>query len=332
MESPDLVSVLSGMGLLAPGESAAVRPLTGGVSSDIAVVTTSGGRRFCVKRALPQLRVATVWQAPVARNAAEAQWIRTVARWQPGAVPTLLAEDAAHGLFAMAFLPPETHPVWKAELLAGTADAGFAAVVGQALGAIHSRSAAEPELEQAFDNEATFEPIRIEPYLRATARAHPDLSDWFEALAQRTLATRRALVHGDVSPKNILHGPQGPVFLDAECACWGDPAFDLAFCLNHLLLKGAHRPGRRDAYLACFSALADGYLRQVTWEPASEVERRCADLLPALLLARVDGRSPVEYLDEGQQGRVRAAARALLRAGPATTLAAILRRLGRNDG
>ena len=331
MEALDLISVLAGMSLLAPGESAAVRPLMGGVSSDIAVVTTSGGRCFCVKRALPQLRVATVWQAPVARNAAEAQWIRTVARWRPDAVPTLLAEDAARGLFAMAFLPPETHPVWKAELLVGTADAGFAAAVGRVLGVIHGRSAAEPELEQAFDNEATFEPIRIEPYLRATARAHPDLADRFEALARRTLATRRALVHGDVSPKNILRGPHGPVFLDAECACWGDPAFDLAFCLNHLLLKGVHRPDRRDAYLECFSALADGYLRQVTWEPAAEVEHRCADLLPALLLARVDGRSPVEYLDEGQQGRVRAAARALLRAGT-TTLAAILQCWGRDDG
>ena len=99
----------------------------------------------------------------------------------------------------------------------------------------------------AFANDATFEAIRIEPYLRATARAHPSLAGRFDALAGETLATKRALVHGDVSPKNILKGPHGPVFLDAECAWFGDPAFDLAFCLNHLLLKGARAGADRSA-------------------------------------------------------------------------------------
>ncbi len=56
-------------------------------------------------------------------------------------------------------------------------------------------------------------------------------------LSAGTLAAKIALVHGDVSPKKVPAGPRGPVFLDAECAWYGDPAFDLAFCLNHLLLK-----------------------------------------------------------------------------------------------
>ena len=148
----------------------------------------------------------------------------------------------------------------------------------------------------AFANDATFEAIRIEPYLRATARAHPSLAGRFDALAGETLATKRALVHGDVSPKNLLKGPHGPVFLDAECAWFGDPAFDLAFCLNHLLLKGARAGADRTRYLVAFSALAGGYLERVDWESASELERRAAALLPALFLARVDGKSPVEYL------------------------------------
>ena len=133
-----------------------------------------------------------------------------------------------------------------------------------------------------------------------------------EAIAERTLATRLALIHGDISPKNILHGPRGPVFLDAECAWWGDPAFDLAFCLTHLLLKGVLREDRRAACLACFAALAETYLDGVTWELRGAVERRAADLVQAFLLARVDGRSPVEYLDEGQRDRVRRTARAML--------------------
>ena len=119
------------------------------------------------------------------------------------------------------------------------------------------------------------------------------------------------LVHGDVSPKNILVGPGGPVFLDAECAWYGDPAFDLAFCLNHLLLKCLWVPEAKAAFLACYDALATAYLEAVTFPG---VEERTASLLPALLLARVDGKSPVEYLQEPGKEYVRSMARELLRA------------------
>lgn len=310
------------MGLLGPNEEPAVIPLAGGVSSDIVRVDARDGP-LCVKRALARLKVAADWEAPVGRNAAEADWLRTVAGWLPGAVPRLRGEDRARGLFAMDYLPADTHPVWKAELLAGRVEPAFAARVGAALGTIHGRSARDPRLPAAFANDATFEQIRLEPYLRATARAHPDLALRLGAIADRTAATRRVLVHGDVSPKNILHGPGGPVFLDAECACWGDPAFDLAFCLNHLLLKSVVLPARADAVLACFGALADSYLAVVDWEPVSAVEQRSATLLPALLLARVDGKSPVEYLDGAARADVRTAARALLQA-PANRLQTVL--------
>src|SRR5664279_388150 len=119
------------------------------------------------------------------------------------------------------------------------------------------RAAPRTRAFAAFANDDTFEAIRIEPYLRATGRAHPDLASRFDDLAQTTLTTKRALVHGEISPKNILQSADGPVFLDAECAWFGDPAFDLAFCLNHLLLKCRWRPAATDAYLACFDALAE---------------------------------------------------------------------------
>ena len=113
-------------------------------------------------------------------------------------------------------------------------------------------------------------------------------------------------MHGDVSPKNILRGPDGPVFLDAECAWWGDPAFDLAFCLNHLLLKCLWTPAATPGFLACFDALAAAYLAGVTWEPPAALEARAAHLLPGLFLARVDGKSPVEYITaEPDKDRVR---------------------------
>ncbi|MGH8686646.1 MAG: phosphotransferase family protein, partial [Burkholderiales bacterium] len=158
--------------------------------------------------------------------------------------------------------------------------------------------------------------IRLEPYLVATAARHPDRAAALLALVETTQHNKHALVHGDVSPKNILVGPQGPVFLDAECAWYGDPAFDLAFCLNHLLLKCLWVPGARDRFLECFDALGSAYLGRYG---GTVLERRAASLLPGLLLARVDGKSPVEYVTEAaQKERVRSVARALLLAPPAT--------------
>ncbi len=317
-----VLRALARFGLLEPGESVRAQPLAGGVSSDILLVSAGRGA-FCIKRALPRLKVAALWEAPIERNAAEAAWLRTIGAWLPQAVPTVLGEDPELGLFAMAWLEPASHPVWKRQLLDGQADAGFAAAVGSALAQIHSRAAAEPGLARRFAHKPTFEPIRIEPYLRATALRHPDLATTLGELADTTLRTDLTLMHGDVSPKNILCGPAGPVFLDAECACFGDPAFDLAFCLNHLLLKGRYRPASQDDYLASFAALVDHYRAGIDWEPAAAFESRAARLLPALLLARIDGKSPVEYLtDEADRDAVRQTARALLQR-PVDELAAV---------
>ncbi len=309
---PQLIASLRAFGLVAQGEVPRFVALAGGVSSDILVVEIAD-RRFCIKRALPKLKVAALWEAPVERNAAEAAWLRTVGAWLPDSVPHLLAEDPVLGMFAMEYLPPQRYPVWKNQLRDGEIDADFAAEVGAKLARIHCQSANRTDLAAQFANDATFEPIRIEPYLRATAARHPALAPRLEQLAATTLATRQALVHGDVSPKNILRGPAGPVFLDAECAWYGDPAFDLAFCLNHLLLKGSWQPQWKTRYLACFERLSQSYLAAIDWERSETFEQRCAALLPGLWLARIDGKSPVEYLtDEPRRQAVRDAACRLL--------------------
>ena len=126
-------------------------------------------------------------------------------------------------------------------------------------------------------------------------------------------------MHGDVSPKNILVGPDGPIFLDAECAWYGDPAFDLAFCLNHLLLKCLWTPPATAGFLRAFDALAETYLAGVRWEPRAGIDERAAHLLPGLFLARVDGKSPVEYVTaEVDRERVRRTARPLILEPPPT--------------
>jgi tRNA A-37 threonylcarbamoyl transferase component Bud32 len=320
---PALAGFLTAHELARPGESARWTPLAGGVSSDLWRVDLPG-RSLCVKRALARLKVAADWQAPVSRNAYEWAWMRFASRHRPETVPELLAHDPGAGLFAMSYLPPERYPMWKAQLLRGEVDVATAAAVGEALGMLHAASAGDASLAAEFATDDNFHALRIEPYLLATAAAHPALSDILHSLAERTTATHLALVHGDVSPKNILVGPSGPVLLDAECAWYGDPAFDLAFCVNHLLLKSLVLPGHRAGLLRSARTLAEAYVRCVDWEPRPAVEARAASLLPALLLARVDGKSPVEYLTEDRHRRfVRTVASALLRA-PAPTVEDVL--------
>jgi aminoglycoside phosphotransferase (APT) family kinase protein len=285
-----------------------MQPLAGGVSSDIWRVDLSRGR-ICVKRALARLRVAQKWEAPVERNRYEYEWFRVAAEAAPGAVPTVIAQGA--GAFAMDYLDPARYPVWKELLRQGRADAAFAAAVGRALAKIHGATSGKPDIAARFATDGIFHAIRLEPYLIATAIKHPDLEKELSFLAERTAATRACLVHGDVSPKNILAGPAGPVFLDAECAWYGDPAFDLAFCLNHLLLKCLWVPSAAEGYMRCFAALVEAYA------PARDVEGRTAALLPALLLARVDGKSPVEYLtSDTAKEHVRDFARARIATSP----------------
>jgi aminoglycoside phosphotransferase (APT) family kinase protein len=305
------------LGLLNAGETATAERLTGGVSSDIWKVT-SGGRVFCVKRAMPKLAVKDDWFAPVERNRYERLWYEAASDRVPGIAPRIIAADEAAMLFAMEYLDPAEHRLWKAELLAARVDTAFAAEVGRKLASVHAATAGDAGIAARFPTGRIFEALRLDPYLRATARRHPALSQRLNALADRTAAMARALVHGDVSPKNILVGPSGPVFLDAECAWYGDPAFDLAFCLNHLLLKCLARRPAKSRFLVAFDALAAAYFERAEFEDRPSLEARVASLLPGLFLARIDGKSPVEYVtDEASRDRVRRVAIPLIADPPA---------------
>jgi len=307
------------LGLASEAGIAAVTPLSGGVSSDIARVDLPG-RAVCVKFALPKLRVAAEWRAPVRRNAAEYAWLEVAGHLAPGAAPALLGRDPAAGGFAMALVAA---PVWKEALLGGAPAEPAAASLGAVLGRIHAGSAA-PGFEAArFANQDDFHALRIEPYLLHTARAHPDRAERLEGLAGALYAARAVLIHGDVSPKNILLAGAGPCLLDAECATMGDPAFDLAFCLNHLVLKAVHMPHLAGERLAAARAMWRAYAPHVAWEAPEAVDARTGALLPALMLARVDGKSPVEYLSASGRGRVRALARAMLATPPQSLEAAL---------
>jgi aminoglycoside phosphotransferase (APT) family kinase protein len=303
----DIIEGLRSAGLT--GESAVVlEPLTGGVSCDVWKVETPSGP-IVVKRPLPQLRVAAEWLAPVERGISEVRWLRRARGVDARMAPEVLAELPTGHAFAMRFVPG--CPVWKDELMAGRVDVDFAAQVGQGIAAVHAATAYSETDRAAFPNDAMFRALRVDPFLLYVAQHDAALAPALTALAGDLVSRKIALVHGDVSPKNILVSADGPVFLDAECAVYGDPAFDLAFCTTHLLLKAVWSGDVR--LNAAAAALVAAYHAGIDWEETGGLLLRAGKLTAALLLARVEGKSPAPYLTDPEHKRiVREQARALI--------------------
>jgi hypothetical protein len=308
-----------------PGGGLTLVPLTGGVSSDIVHIHLKSGAQYCAKRALAKLKVASDWQAPPERNHYEIAWLRRAGAIVPGAAPVVIGEDRAHGIALLEYLPPDDYLLWKSELLAGRADPDVAVAVADVLGRIHAATLNDPAAAAAFPTDALFDALRLDPYLRFTAGRHPGLSENILAVLAATAGTKLALVHGDVSPKNILVSKRDghPVLLDAECAWYGDPAFDAAFCLNHLVLKSIHLPALGATLLDEARAFARTWLGHFPAALRAGLDARTAALLPCLMLARVDGKSPVEYLTENTRRIIRDRAIPFICA-PAATLVHLL--------
>lgn len=281
-----------------------VRPLTGGVASDIFQVETRRNT-YCVKFAIEKLRVEADWFAPLHRNAAEYEWLYRVGQWFPENVPRLFGRSDAKNGFVMEFIKGRSVRQWKTDLLRLGPRLGDAEAVGRLLGGIHAASAQMSTERDVFQNQSDFYDLRIEPYLVSLASKHPSLTQFIDDTIQSLSKHQTVLIHGDVSPKNILFRSGEPIILDAECATIGDPCFDIAFCLNHLLLKAVHLKEHRASLLREASALWAAYNEKIDWEMPSSLEARVCALLPLLMLARVDGKSPVEYLSTQNRVLVR---------------------------
>ncbi len=287
----EIESALREAGLLLNGRHS-VTPLVGGVSCDIWRVEEDG-RRFAVKRALPKLRVQAEWFADIARNRHEQDYLKYVGKFLPASVPSILF--SGDDFFAMEFLGKEFRD-WKTRLLAGEIEPCTAAGAGKTLGAIHRESWNDHQAAQLFDTGRHFHDLRIAPYLLASAEKHPELAGLIHSEAKRLGSTKLALVHGDYSPKNLMVAPGRIVVLDCEVAWFGDPAFDLCFLLNHLLLKSLHLREKAGAILDLIPWIVLAYQAEIGEHHFQTVSHNSPALLLCLLLARIDGKSPAEYL------------------------------------
>ena len=275
-------------------------PLSGGVSCDIYLVE-DGRERFVVKRALEKLRVAANWFADIHRNRTEWEYIRYVSQFLPEAMPRLRHCSATDNYFAMEYFNGKFSN-WKQMLLAGQARVEDAARAGNILAQIHRHSQGDADAMRLFDTTPTFFQLRIEAYLLATGAKHPALRLQFEAEAGRLGEARECLVHGDFTPKNILVSGDRMILLDCEVAWFGEPAFDVASLLNHFFLKSLFHAPNNVGMRAMIENFWPAY--QST-RPSPELEPRVGRLLLMLLLARVDGKSPVEYLSPEKREFIR---------------------------
>jgi aminoglycoside phosphotransferase (APT) family kinase protein len=284
-------------------EHAIARPLAGGVSSDVFLIEDRG-KQFVVKQALPRLKVKEDWQADVSRNRFEYEFLRFLSGVVPSAAAKVLATGTDY--FAMEYLGAG-YQNWKHLLLEGNCQQQHAVQAAQVLGTIHRASYKSSDLAKQFATTPNFHQLRTDPYLLHTGRGYPKLQSLFEEEAVRLDSTHECLVHGDYSPKNMLIGRDRFVLLDCEVAWYGDPAFDVAFLLNHLLLKALFHAPHDVALRPMFGAFTETYfdLRKLERGRQEELDFRTARLLLMLLLARVDGKSPVEYLTEDKRDFVR---------------------------
>lgn len=315
-----LIDYLAANGRIAPAERPVIQMLQGGVSNRTVLVQRENGECWVLKQALEKLRVKVDWFSSPERIHCEALGLRWLAELAPsGSVPGFIFEDFEYHILAMQAVP-QPHENWKLMLLDGRLDAAHVEQFGRLLGTIHRAAwLRRDEIAPLFADRSFFESLRIEPYYLYTASQVGAAADFYAALSDETRVAVLTLVHGDYSPKNVLVHDGRLVLLDHEVIHFGDPAFDLGFSLTHFLSKAHHLPPMRQAFLdaanRCWRCYLDA-LGEVEWRGA--LEARAVRHTLGCLLARVAGRSPLEYLDEAERTRQRNAVLALMQTMPQT--------------
>ncbi len=303
-ERPDqLVHYLRQHGHIGTDETPVVEPLPGGVSNRTFRVRRRDGECWVIKQALAQLLVPTAWFSSPSRNHAEAMALRWLPKLAPAdTIPGLVFEDAENHLLAMLAVP-EPSQNWKTLLLKGQLEEEHVRQFGALLGCIHCGSSErKAELLPIFQDRSFFESLRLEPYYAYTASQLDEAAPFLNDLVQETRQHRDCLVHGDYSPKNVLIHAGRLVLLDHEVIHFGEPAFDLGFSLTHLLSKAHHLRAQRRRFLEAAQLYWKSYLQAVApFHQNADFESRVAKHTLACLLARVAGRSTLEYFNAHQR-------------------------------
>jgi tRNA A-37 threonylcarbamoyl transferase component Bud32 len=303
------------MDLLAPGDLPRLIPLS--LSRDARVFRADlGWGTVCVKHA--ELAPADAADEAVAdRVDAERGWLKLAQSAVPGCTPAVLGALPSGGWLALEYLDEAEFPTWRSRLASGQVEPWVGAELGHLTGRLHAATAQSAAVARQLSGRAAFRTLRIAPGFGAIAAAHADCAPQLQRIDAELEATRIALVHGDLTPENVLSGPRGPVLLDADCAHYGDPAVDVAAVLAALCVRMAGHCRLRAEYSACWDAFHRSYAAHVVWEMPDRIEARAAALIPAFALVAIEAGSVAGLAVGSDLGRLaRDAARGLLLAPP----------------
>jgi aminoglycoside phosphotransferase (APT) family kinase protein len=319
----NLADYLAKRGLGPKPGSISIRELGGGVSNIVLLAewaeSSGAARRWVVKQSLGKLRVKDEWRSDRERIFREAEAIQALRpALGDSALPEVIDVDRENFTFVMSAAPAGS-VVWKEALLQGSVDLGVARRAGALLASLINTSSRDAQLRTRFQDRQVFDQLRVDPYYRTTAARHPDIAPALRALMEDSWAIRTALVHGDYSPKNMLVRDGNIFLIDFEVVHWGDPAFDTGFLLNHLFLKALYQPQFASSYFEAVREFWRALESQLEGEPWADFEALTVRHLGGLMLARIDGKSPVEYIrEEETKNRVRSVAKRILLDSPKT--------------
>jgi 5-methylthioribose kinase len=317
---------LVGNGLVRREEEITVGELGGGVSNIVLLVEWPGSpeRRWVLKQSLEKLRVKDDWRSERSRIFREAEAIQVLRPILGGAaLPEVVHIDRDNFLMAMTAAPLGSM-AWKDLLLGRRGDAAVAREAGLLLAKMINASRGDETLATTFRDRTVFDQLRIDPYYRTTAARHPELRREFDDLIGATLEIRTSLVHGDYSPKNMLVRGENIFLIDFEVVHWGDPSFDAAFLMNHLLLKAFYQPSASRQFISLVHDFWKTLHAALGPDVGVAFEVMTLRHLGGLMLARIDGKSPVDYIqDEATKGQVRTTATRILAEGPRTLYDAV---------
>ena len=305
-----VLSYLIEKGIITAKDQAEVEVLTGGVSNVVLAITTAE-KKLVLKQALAELKVAEKWEADQRRAIVEANAIALFHKLSPDQVPNLVFLDPDRFILILDRVPVGS-TVWKTDLLDGVINPDVAAVLGTTLASWHNFGEKDKEARLQFMEDSLFEQLRVDPFYRFVAAKNENLKPVISKLIGELEGDKTTIVHGDFSPKNIMVGMDEQVYiLDFEVTHVGNPVFDLAFLLAHLLCKLFRTNESLEEKMLIASAQR--------FISAYEEIRSISNSLPLhtalIALARVEGKSPVNYLDESKQAQLVKYTKGILSAG-----------------
>lgn len=294
-----VVEYLTSKNVIQKNDNPQVEVLTGGVSNVVIAITTAN-QKLVLKQALAELAVSEKWEADQRRAIVEANAIELFNKLTPNQVPKLIFLDPDRFILVLERVPVGS-TVWKSDLLAGVINPDIGLKLGATLASWHNYGEKSAEAKLKFMEDSLFEQLRIDPFYRFVATKNPQIEVPIRKLINELEGDKTTVVHGDFSPKNIMVATNDDIYiLDFEVTHVGNPVFDLAFLTAHLLCKFFRTDDRLHAKLLANTAISFMKEYQTLRRISPSVTRHAA----LIALARVEGKSPVNYLSTDAQQKL----------------------------